>query len=67
MTVPEQYGYVGLVGAFTAPIVMIAYTSGEYGDIAIARIEMTCYGVAIWVMISFFVFPGLCDACRSAV
>ena len=53
-----QYGYAGLVGAFTAPVVIMSYETGDYGEIAIARIEMTCYGVLIWLVVCFFVYPA---------
>ena len=54
-----QIGYAALVAAFTAGIIIIDYDASlEYGDVALARIEMTCYGLMIWVIVCVLVLPG---------
>eukprot|EP00656_Telonema_subtile_P043734 TRINITY_DN5004_c0_g1_i3.p1 TRINITY_DN5004_c0_g1~~TRINITY_DN5004_c0_g1_i3.p1 ORF type:complete len:219 (+),score=45.68 TRINITY_DN5004_c0_g1_i3:185-841(+) len=60
-----QFSYAGLVAAFTAAIIMIEFDYDDYTEVAMARIEMTVYGVLIWIGICFFVFPGMCSCVRS--
>ena len=52
--------YAGIVSAFTAGIIILGYTRGgavSATDYSMARIEMTCYGVAVWLLISRVVSP----------
>ena len=51
------YAYVGIVAAFTAGVLILGYDGSlSVAEYAMARIEMTCYGVAIWLFISTNVF-----------
>ncbi|GAB5361381.1 hypothetical protein AAMO2058_000708700 [Amorphochlora amoebiformis] len=55
----EQYGYAGVVAAFTAGIIVLGFedTTLDLEDYALARIELTAIGILIWFYIVVFVFP----------
>jgi len=54
-----QYGYAGLVAAFTAGIIVLADFPDTFSstDVAVARIEATTFAIAVFLLVSNCVFP----------
>jgi len=65
------YAYVGIVSAFTSGIVILGFSpspSLSLAEYAMARIEMTCYGVGIWLFVSVTIFStNEAAACRERI
>lgn len=55
----RRYGYAGLVSAFTAGIIVLGDRPPGVAphSVALARIEVTVFAIAVFLLVSNVVFP----------
>jgi len=55
----SEYGYAGVVTAFTSGIIVLGFASSplSISEYALARIELTAIGIVVWFAVVVFLFP----------
>jgi len=55
----SQYGYAGVVAAFTSGIIVLGFESTTLSieEYALARIELTAIGILVWFFVVVTIFP----------